>query len=149
MLPVNTNPTTKDLRNFAIAMLIGFGVLGGVLWLVPWWKSGLPVHLRWTGAGAQVSAICLWTLGVVLFALGLAPRPVARTVYVFWMSMAMAIGTVVTTILLTAMFIAFLPWFAIIVRFGDPLRRKLHKGETYWEDYKPYPATIERMQRPF
>jgi hypothetical protein len=44
--------------------------------------------------------------------------------------------------------VAFLPLFSLIVRFGDPLRKKLG-GATYWEPYRPHEPTLERMRRPF
>lgn len=130
-------------------MLLGFGALGGVLWLLPWMQGQPSAEWGWTGAGSQVSAVCLWMLGALLALAGISPPPMAKPVYVFWMSLAMAIGAVMTTVLLTIMFMAFLPWFSMIVRLGDPLRKKLHPGDSYWGEYQAYPHTLERMQRPF
>ena len=58
------------------------------------------------------------------------------------------VGTVMSTVLLTAVFVVVLPLFSIVVRLGDPLRKKLG-GATYWEDYKPYEHTLDRMRRLF
>ena len=149
MMTVNKNPSSRDLRKFAVAMLIGFGVLGGVAWCAVWLKSRDAADLDWTSSTNQTLAVVFWGLGVLLCAAGLGPRFLARRVYVFWMSVAMAIGAVVTTILLTILFVVLLPWFSVIVRLGDPLRKKLNASGTYWEEYKPYPATMERLQRPF
>jgi hypothetical protein len=42
-----------------------------------------------------------------------------------------------------------LPPFSLLVRRKDPLRRKRTKEGSYWEDYKPYEPTLERMKRLF
>jgi len=65
------------------------------------------------------------------------------------MTVSTFIGTIMTTIMLTILFIVLLPLFSLIVRLGDPLRKKITSGPTYWEDYKPHEASIERMKRPF
>ncbi|UCF32729.1 MAG: hypothetical protein JSV78_10385, partial [Phycisphaerales bacterium] len=87
-------------------------------------------------------------LGPLLFASSLASYPVARAVYVTWMSIVVPIGIFVSTIVMTLLFVVVLPVFSLI-RFSDPLRKKLHKEGTYWEEAKPYEPTIERMTRPF
>ena len=76
------------------------------------------------------------------------PRPSHRTRYVGWMSLVVPIGIFMTTIGMTLIFVIVLPVFSLI-RFSDPLRKKLHHGETYWEDPRPYEPTLERMTRPF
>ena len=146
---VNKSPDPSELRKFGWSMLAGFGVIGIVLWLSLWWKGQADSPVSWSGGGAQVTAVCLWALGVLLWGVAVLTRSPARVVYVAWMSAAMAIGTVMSTILLTILFIALLPIFSLIVRIGDPLRRRSSSKETYWEDYRPHEATIERMRRPF
>ncbi len=129
-------------------MLGGFGVLGALLWAVPYLEAGAS-GLEWSGKANQILAICLWALGVLLLLVSRSARVLAKPVYVCWMSVAAAMGTVMTTVLLTLLYLFLLPVFSIIVRLGDPLRRKSKPGETYWEDYKPYEATLDRMGRPF
>lgn len=153
MFTVNKNPDKSDLRNFGWAMLIGFGVLGAVVWTAPWlnaWRTGEPSPpLAWSGSGTQVTAVCLWAVGLSLWAVSMLTRSPARVVYIVWMSAAMALGTVMSTVLLTVLFIGLLPVFSVVVRIGDPLRKRPSAKETYWEDYRPYEATMERMRRPF
>jgi hypothetical protein len=68
--------------------------------------------------------------------------------YVTWMRASTPIGLAMSTVLLSVLFLFMLPLFSLVVRLGDPLRKKL--GETtYWEDYKPHEATLERMRRLF
>ena len=67
------------------------------------------------------------------------------------MSVTVPIGIAVSTVLLTVLYFVLLPVFSVIVRFGDPLRKKLSRGgaESYWEDHKPYEVTLDRMERLF
>lgn len=146
---VNKNPTRRDIGKFGWAMLAGFGVVGGVLWLVPGATIRDHALLTWSGAGVQIAALCLWALGLGLAFLSFTAPGVARPVYVTWMSVAFAIGAVVSTVLLTVLFLVLLPLFSLVVRAGDPLRKKLNAKGSYWEDYKPHEATLERMRRPF
>jgi hypothetical protein len=150
MLAVNRNPSGWELRKFGWAMVGGFAVLGIVLWLLAWWRTtqaGVPFY-AWTGQRTQVVILCLWGLGVLLWASSLAPYPVARAVYVAWMMMVVPIGIIMSTVIMTLIFAIVLPFFSLI-RLSDPLRKTLHKEGTYWEDAKPYEPTIERMMRPF
>ena len=149
MFEVNKNPSSSVLRSFGRAMLIGFGVLGAIVWLLTWRSGSIPGPFSWSGAGAQVAAVVLWTVGVLLFLLSrFAPGP-ANSVYVIWMTAANAIGIVMSTVLLTLLFIIVLPLFSLIVRWGDPLRKRLKQNGTYWESYKPHEPTLERMGRLF
>ncbi len=150
MFTVNRNPTPAELRKFGWAMLGGFGVLGALLWILHGWRteSGL---LAWTGAPAQIAAPCLWVAGIVLWVVSRLSPAIARPVYVAWMSVTVPIGIAVSTALLTVLYFVLLPVFSVIVRLGDPLRKKLSRGgaESYWEEHKPYEATLDRMERLF
>ena len=147
MLTVNKNPSVSDLRKFGWAMLFGFGVIGAILWVVAWRRYG-GGSFGWSGAAGQQVAIGLFVLGTGLWVTGVAAPNVARPVYVAWMTVTVPLGTVLSTVLLTVLFVFLLPLFSLIVRLGDPLRKKLG-GPTYWEDYKPYEHTLERMRRSF
>ncbi len=149
MFTVNKNPTDSDLREFGRAMLIGFGVLAVALWVVVWWRGERADLLSWSGSGLEVTAVCLAALGAALCAVSLASTSAAKPIYIAWMSVTVRIGIVMSTILLTVLFVLLLPIFSLIVRVGDPLRKRLFAGGTYWEKYKGHDATVERMRRPF
>ncbi|MGD2108830.1 MAG: hypothetical protein PVI86_05500 [Phycisphaerae bacterium] len=149
MFTVNKNPTSDDLRKFGYAMLGGFAVIGMLLYFVPWIKSRDASAIEWTGTLLQWIAVCLPPLGVMLCALSLLAPAAAKPVYVVWMTVGAAVGAVVSTVMLTVLFVFLLPVFSVIVRFSDPLRKRLKSDGTYWEDYKPHEPTIERMKRPF
>ena len=149
MFTVNKNPTPNDLRKFGWAMLIGFGGIGALTWLLPWIRGLEGAALGWWGGGGQIASLCFWAVGVSMWAVGLTLPGAAKPMYVVWMSLTVPIGLVMSTILFTILFILLLPLFSIVVRFGDPLRKKRHTRKSYWEDYKPYEPTMERMARPF
>jgi hypothetical protein len=149
MFTVNKNPTDGDLRKFGRAMLIGFGVLAVALWMIVWWRGGRADMFSWSGSALEVTAACLAALGVALCVVSLASTSAAKPIYIVWMSVSVRIGIVMSTILLTVLFAVLLPVFSLIVRLGDPLRKRLVAGGTYWEEYKGHDATIDRMRRPF
>lgn len=148
MFTVNRNPGPKELRGFGTAMLAGFGVLGVALWTLRAWRTEAGL-LAWDGAALQWVVLAMWIVGVALFALSHVSLPATRTVYVTWMSLAMPLGWFMMTVLLSVMYFLFLPIFALIVARSDPMRKKLHDQETYWEDHGPFEATLERMRRLF
>ena len=149
MFTVNKNPTPSELRKFGWAMLIGFGVIGTLIWVAPWVRGVEGATLSWTGRVGQIASLSMWGTGAVMCVLGLSAPRAGKHVYVIWMSLTVPIGLVMSTILLTFLFVLFLPLFSVIVRFGDPLRKRLDKCDSYWEDYKPYEPTMERMARLF
>jgi len=147
MFTINKNPTNADLRKFGWAMLFGFGVIGVVLWVVACRRYG-GGSFGWSGGAGQQVAIGLFVLGAGLCVIGTAAPSLARPVYIVWMRVTVPIGMVMSTVLLTVLFVFVLPLFSLIVRWGDPLRKKLG-GTTYWEDYRPYEHTLDRMRRLF
>jgi len=148
MFTVNRNPSPKELRGFGSAMLAGFGVLGIVLWSLRTWRTEAGL-LTWDGAGLQWVVLAMWIVGVALFALSRISLSATRSAYVGWMSAAMPLGWFMMTVLLSVMYFLFLPVFALIVSRNDPMRKRLHDKESYWEDHGPFEATLERMRRLF
>lgn len=149
MFDVNKNPTPKELRQFGVVMVIGFTVIGVLVWLSSWFANWDASALSWTGTTRQYTAIGLGVFGIVVCLIGQTASEFARIIYVVWMTVGGKIGLVMSTLMLSLLFFVFLPVFSIIVRWGDPLRKKLSDGDTYWEDYRPHEPTLERMQRLF
>lgn len=148
MFTVNKNPSPTELRKFGNAMLIGFGALAAVIWLLPAWRGGAAA-LSWSGRTGQIVAVVFVGLGAGLFVLSRVSGSATRAAYVGWMSVAVPIGVAMSTVLLSLMYFVLLPVFSLIVRRGDPLRRKITGSGTYWEEYKHYEPTLERMRRQF
>ncbi len=125
--------------------MLGFGIIGLVLWYV----GPEPNGWSWTGIVGQKVAVAAWVLGLVLLLISLGPQSIGRPVYVAWMTAATYIGTVMTFVLLSVLFLVLLPVFSLI-RLKDPLRMKLLRaGESYWEDHEHHESTLERTIRPF
>ena len=93
-------------------------------------------------------AVGLGLAGVVIAAVSLASHAAGLRVYMGWMTMAQAMGSVMNVVLLTLLFIFFLPVFSLI-RLKDPLRFRRNATGSYWEPARPHEATLERMARPF
>jgi hypothetical protein len=142
---VNRNPSRKDLRDFGIAMIVGFGVIGGFLLS---YSRANGFDLSWRGSGAQMVGVGLWGLGLVVAVIAWTLPSLGKTVYVVWMTVATYMGMVMLPVLLTVLFVVMLPVFSLI-RFSDPLRIKLKRGGSYWESSRKHEATLERMRRPF
>ena len=104
MFTINRNPSVADLRKFGWAMLGGFGGLGALLWLIHWWRVSEGGLLHWSGHGVQVAVLCLWALGFVLWGVSFLLPALAKWVYVFWMTVTVPVGIVVSTVLLTLLF---------------------------------------------
>ncbi len=151
MQSVNKNPSRSDVRTFGLVMLLGFGVIGAALWylaLLPehrWWPEA---GWGWNGSGRHVTAIVLWGLGALFTIVCQLSQTGGRVAYIVWMTGAMYLGTVMTTVLLSVLFVILLPVFSLI-RLADPLRLKMKSTGSYWEDPSPHEATLERTRRPF
>lgn len=147
MLPFRRDLAPGEVRNFGLITLAGFLVIGSILWLKGvGWAFSAP--LTWQGTGWQVTAVVLWLVGAAFAIICSASHALGLKLYVGWMTMAVYLGTVVSFIMLSLMFLILLPVFSLI-RLGDPLRLKLKSSGSYWEDHAPDDPTLERMSRMF
>ncbi|UCD27586.1 MAG: hypothetical protein JSV03_10760 [Planctomycetota bacterium] len=151
MQAVNMNPNVSQVRTFGLVMLGGLCVIGAVLWykgLLPaagWWPDA---GWGWRGNGWHVTAVILWGSGILFAATCIGSYVPGRILYVVWMTIAMYLGMVMSTFLLSILFFLLLPIFSLI-RFKDPLRLKLKQQGSYWEEHDPHEATLDRTRRPF
>lgn len=147
MLPVRNNLPAEEIRRFGMITLGGFAVLGGLFWFKGsgWsWSDAL----SWHAGGWRLAALMLWSLGAGFATVCTASHRLGLKLYVAWMSMAVRMGAVMSTVLLSVMFVLLLPVFSLI-RLGDPLRLKRGGSDTYWEDHRSEEPTLERMSRSF
>jgi len=117
------DPGKSDLRKFAWTVGIAFLLLGGLFW----WKH-FAVYPYLMGIGA------------VLVVLGTVVPGILRSVYYGWMAFAIALGFVMTRVILTIFFFLVLMPVGLFFRLigRDALHRKLDRdAETYWieKDY--------------
>lgn len=145
MFTINRNPSTKDLHWFAVGMIVGIPAVALLLlWKWPDRGGGVESAFRL----AQMILIGIAVIGVAVGIAALASPTMGRKLYIGWMTVTIPIGIVMSTIMLSLLYVFLLPIFSLIVRRQDPLRKKLG-GSTYWENYKPHEPTLERMRRPF
>jgi hypothetical protein len=141
----NRNPSVREVRKFGLVMLCGFVVLAGLFW---WSGKAEEGGWGWSGSGLHWASAVLAVLGLIILLTTLTSHAAGRVVYVVWMTAATYLGTVMTLVLLSALFVVLLPIFSLI-RFKDPLRMKLKAGGSYWEDHTHHESTLERTIHPF
>ncbi len=142
---VDHNPSASTLRRFGFTILFGLGLIGGLLW----YRGGSePSWWQWSGSSLQVAAAVLWIIGPIILMICLTAPAAGRLIYIGWMTGGVAMGTVMTPVGMTVLFVVLLPVFSLI-RLKDPLRRRLGAVGSYWEDPTPHEASLERMRRMF
>lgn len=136
-------PATKppSMRGFGLIMLAGFGVLGG---LAIWSGRATGAEWRLAAGGVLIGAgalVFLWSL--------LSPKTLPP-VYRGWMRFGMAIGTVVSTVLLSLLYLFIVAPIGWLMRLTgtDPIERRLRRGPgSYWKAHPPLggPADYSHM----
>src|SRR5262245_2219288 len=120
---LNPNPGPRELRRFALAMLIGFFLLG----LVAAWRHQHAGGLSWALGGRGMGL----ALGSLVAGLG-------RWVYVAVNGVSSLVGFVVSHVLLTAIFYRLFTPLAVALRLGgkDLLQRRRPRPAPSWLDRK-------------
>ena len=114
----------KDLRKFSLTVGIAFVVLWAVLAYV------FP-YLFDRGRSFPI----LWQIGVALAVVGTLLPALVKPLYYAWMTLAVALGYVMTRVLLTIFFFLVLTPVALVFRLigRDALHRKLDRSApSYW-----------------
>ncbi len=114
----------RDLRKFSLTVGAAFVVLWAVFaYAVP--------YLFGKGKDLPI----LWQIGVALAVVGTLLPAVVKPIYYAWMTMALALGFVMTRVLLTIFFFLVMTPVALVFKLigKDPLHRKLDReAESYW-----------------
>ena len=121
---LNWRPDARELRRFAIAMLIGFTILG--------------LLSVWRGKGIGTASIVLWSLGVVLAVAAFIPR-LGRMAYLAVYLPTSIIGYVVSNVLLALMFLVVITPLGLILKLmGKDLlqQQRRPKERTGWMPVK-------------
>ena len=98
---VKWHPDTRELRRFAVAMLIGFSVLGSLA--------------AWRASGVSTGAIVLWSLGVFLAIAAFVPQ-LNRVAYLAVYLPTSIIGYFVSHVILALMFFFVITPLGLILR---------------------------------
>ena len=100
---VKWHPDARELRRFAVAMLIGFTVLGSLA--------------VWRASGVSTGAIVLWSLGIFLAIAAFVPR-LNRLAYLAVYLPTSIIGYFVSHVILALMFFFVITPLGIILRLS-------------------------------
>jgi hypothetical protein len=119
---VKWSPDTAELRRFALSMVIGFGVLGGIAVL--------------RHRGIVPLATGLWIAGLVLAVAALVPG-LGRCVYLGVYVVSGAIGFLVSNVLLTLVYYLLFTPIGLVLRLvgKDPLRLRARAANSHWQPH--------------
>jgi len=136
VVKIDWNPDIAGYRSFGRAVFIGFTLIG----LLLWWKWGTASHLPWfIGIPAAI-----WVLTLV------APRA-SRPLYVAWMGIAFVMGTIVSTVLLAAIYWVLFGFVALCFRLlgrDRLLLKEPEAGKATWVAHAGVPPR-QRYERQF
>jgi hypothetical protein len=136
LIELHTDPTTRQLRQFAGLTLPLFAVIVGT---ILWWRFDQTVAPGVIGGLALVFAV-----------IGTLRPAVARPVYLGWMYAAYPIGWLIGHLLLGVVFFLILTPIGLLMRMvgRDPLSRRFDDTRTsYWDtrDERPEPSRYFRQ----
>lgn len=121
--------------------LRSFGYVVGLVLL------GIALFVLWRRDWAATSVVYgLGSIGGLLVVLGLVAPLILRPIYKVWMALALALGYVMTRVLLTTVFFLIMTPIGLLMRlFGkDPMHRRLDPDvASYWIE-KTYPDESPR-----
>lgn len=120
---VKWRPDATELRRFAIAMLIGFFVLGALS--------------AWRARGIGTGSVVLWTTGASLAVAAFIPK-LGRIAYLAVYLPTSIIGYVVSNVMLTLMFFLVVTPLGIVMKLmgKDVLQQRRPDRTTQWTPVK-------------
>ena len=120
---VKWQPDARELRRFAIAMLVGFFVLGALS--------------TWRAKGIGTGAIVLWSIGAALAVAAFVPK-LGRIAYLTVYLPTSIIGYVVSNVMLTLMFFLVITPLGIVLKLTgkDLLQQRRQNRTTQWTPVK-------------
>jgi len=120
---VKWRPDARELRRFAIAMLIGFFVLGALS--------------AWRAKGIGTGSVVLWSIGASLAVAAFVPK-LGRIAYLAVYLPTSIIGYVVSNVMLAVMFFLVITPLGIIMKLmgKDVLQQRRPGRTTQWTPVK-------------
>ena len=120
MVQINWKPDSTELRKFGVSMIVGFAIIGGVLY----WRDHTSV------------AYGCFAFGAVSGFLGLTGTRAALPIYVAWMAVAFVMGNIVSRLLLALVYYGLFTPMGLAMRLGgrDTLQLKRADVSSYWSD---------------
>ena len=133
LVKINWKPNRVELRKFGMVMLIAGALIGGILF----WKGKISVAIWVISAGAFIAASTV-----------VAPAA-AMLIYLAWMSVALVMGTIVSSILMFVIFFGVITPAGLLMRMFGRDGLKLRRGEqsSHWVKIEPSSdkKTYERL----
>ena len=136
-IPINWNPSRRDLRWFAGLLIVFCAAVAGL-----WWRR----------TGGTTGPTILVAVGTLLGSLGLANPAAIRWLYVGWMTAVWPIGWVVSHVLLAAIFWGVITPIGLLLRLTgrDPMCKDFDRSaHSYWIARPPEPSDTRRYFRQF
>ena len=120
---VKWRPDKRELSRFAVAMLVGFSLLG--------------LFAAWRAGGVGNGSIILWAIGISLAIAAFVPK-LNRIAYLGVYLPSSIIGYVVSNVILTLMFFLVITPLGIILRLmgKDLLQQRRPKQKAMWTPVK-------------
>jgi Saxitoxin biosynthesis operon protein SxtJ len=120
---VKWQPDARELRRFAIAMLVGFFVLGALS--------------AWRAKGIGTGSVVLWSIGVTLAIAAFVPK-LGRIAYLAVYLPTSIIGYVVSNVMLALMFFLVITPLGIVMKLmgKDLLQQRRPNRTTQWTPVK-------------
>ena len=134
LVSINFKPDARELRKFGLTMIIGFALIGGILF----WRE------------AHVLAYFAWTFGGVTGLLALTGTAAGLPLYWLWMGIAFVMGSIIGPIVLAICYYGVVTPIALIMRLGgrDALLLRKLDTDSYWVDIDA-PSDVESYERQF
>jgi hypothetical protein len=129
---LNLNPTDRQMRQFAVIWLAGFGLFG---LLVAWRAGALHSGVAVGWASPWKAPLALWAVALAGSLVGLASPAALRPVYVAWMVLAFPIGWTISLLVLGLTYFVVFSGFGLFFRAigRDLLGRTFDRdAPTYW-----------------
>ena len=121
LVHINWRPDAKELRKFGITVLIGFAIIG----LIVFFTAKTPTSAYW-----------LWGIGAVFGLAGITGTVVAVPFYFAWMGIAFVMGNIMSRLIMFIIFFGVVTPLGFIMRLTgrDRLRLKKTTADSYWLD---------------
>jgi len=141
---MNRTDHQQTPQQLARSLLIGFSLLGSVLWLLPAWRNG-------TGWDVPMTSRLIWALGFLLALACYVGGPVGTAVYRFFTALQHRVEQFLTTVCLALVYVLVLGPIALGMKLRNRDRLHLHRSgheQTHWREADP-PSTTDTCQRQF
>lgn len=121
LIELKLDPSRRELRVFGGVLFPAFFLIVGAM--------------TWQIAGSLQAAVVIWTLALVISAVGLIFLPFMRAVYVAWMYAVYPIGWTLSHLMFALVYYLLFTPFGLVMRIlgRDPLGLRIERsGESYW-----------------